>query len=66
LRGLESDPVNARFGASARYRTTAWCGARAWYEAAPASKNRHQKPYLRQRYKLPHEIKLRADDNSYY
>jgi hypothetical protein len=72
LRGLESDPVNARFGASARYRTpaccgaTAWCGARAWYEAAPASKNRHQKPYQRQRYKLPHEIKLRADDNSYY
>lgn len=72
LRGLESDPFNARFGATARYRISAWCGAtawygaRAWYQAAPASKNRHQKPYLRQRYKLPHEIKLRADGNSYY
>jgi hypothetical protein len=35
-----------------------------WYEAAPVSKNRHQKPDLHLHYKLPHDMNLRADENS--
>jgi hypothetical protein len=72
LRSLESDPVNARYRPAACYRTTSrygattWYGATSRYGAAPASKKRHQKPYLCHRYKLPHDIKLRADENSYY
>ena len=64
LGALELDPVHARYGAAALYGANARHGFTVWYEAAPVSKNRHQKPDLHLHYKLPHDMNLRADENS--